>query len=220
MSDQEQQQANPNMGAPGDEIRRLILSDLAHAQRAKRRHFTPALIVTALSAAAMVTVAGVRPDLLGGPGWVLGIHALLWLLCLVALPAVGVGLWFPSRSTRVALVLGAVALTLWTTLGLASGELGGGSLALDHCGVVVLGYGAALVALGVFSGAFQQRSRAAAVYWIAGGVSLTALQTLTFQCPLTGMAHILPNHLGAAGVLMAIAAVAGIWAHRRRRRAA
>lgn len=196
------------------DVSELILADLDRRQKAKRRHFVPALILMALSAASMLLVAGVRPDLLEQPTWVLAIHAALWATCLVALPAVGVGLWFPSRWQRVGLVLLAVGLTGFTTLGLATDSPM--SFSIDHCGAIVIAYGAMLVALGVVSGAFAQRRRAAASYWIAGGVSLTALQTLTFQCPQTGMAHIMWNHVGGAVVLLALAGAVGVWAHRGR----
>ncbi len=210
------------VGAPDAEIsdvESLICADLDRHQKAKRRHFVPALLLMVLSAASMFLVAGIRPDLLDQPAWVLAIHAALWALCLVALPAIGVGLWFPPRWQRVGLVLLAVVLTAYTTLGLASADANF-SFSIDHCGVIVLAYGAALLGLGVVSGAFAQRRRSAASYWIAGGVSLTTLQTLTFQCPKTGMAHIVWNHLGGAIVLMTLAGAVGVWAHRRRQKLA
>ena len=196
-------------------VRDLIVADLEREQRGRRRHFVPALAIVLLSIVTMFMVMGIRPDLLEQPFTMLLPYVVLWATCLIALPAIGVGLWFPPRWARVALVFGAVALTIITSLGLStpSEPL---TFSVDLCGAFVVIYGAMLVGLGVFSGAFAQRRGRAAVYWVAGGVSLTALQTLTTHCPVTGVAHIATNHLGGAALLLSLAAVVGYWAHRQR----
>ena len=198
-----------------DAVRDLIVADLENEQRGKRRHFLPALAIVILSVVTMWTVMGIRPDIVEQPWMVMCPYVVLWATCLIALPAIGVGLWFPPRWVRVGLVVGAVALTIFTALGLA-GPAEEYTFSLDHCGAFVLVFGAMLVGLGVLSGAFAQRRGKAAVYWVAGGVSLTALQTLTFQCPVTGVSHIMTNHLGAAALLLSLAAAVGYWAHRQR----
>ena len=200
---------------PMNAVRDLIVADLEHEQRGRRRHFLPALAIVVLSVITMFMVMGIRPDLMEQPFTMLLPYLVLWVTCLLALPAIGVGLWFPPRWVRVGLVITAVVLTIVTSLGLAT-PTEHFTFSIDHCGAVIVIYGAMLVALGVFSGAFAQRRGRAAVYWVAGGVSLTALQTLTTQCPMTGVAHIATNHLGGTALLLSLAAAVGYWAHRQR----
>lgn len=200
---------------PISDVCALICADLAHEQRGRRRHFLPALAIAVMSIVTMLTVMGIRPDLVNQPLSVLAPYLVLWATCLIALPAIGVGIWFPPRWARVILIVAAVGLTIFTSLGLATPaeQL---SFSIDHCSAFVILYGAMLVGLGVLSGAFEQRCGRAAIYWVAGGVSLTALQTLTTQCPISGVSHIATNHLGGAALLLSMAALVGYWAHRRR----
>ena len=200
---------------PIEDVRALIVADLEREQKGRRRHFLPALAIAVLSVLTMLMMMGIRPDLMQQPLSVLAPYIVLWVTCLIALPAIGVGIWFPPRWLRVVLVIAAVGLTIVTSLGLASpGE--DLRFAVDHCSVFVMVFGAMLLGLGVLSGAFAQRKGRAAIYWVAGGVSLTALQTLTTQCPVTGVSHIATNHLGGAALLLSLAAAVGYWAHRQR----
>jgi hypothetical protein len=201
--------------SPIGDVKALICADLERQQRGRRRHFLPALAIAVMSIVTMLTVMGIRPDLIEQPFSMLAPYLLLWATCLIALPAIGVGIWFPPKWARVILVVMAVALTIVTSLGLST-PTESFSFSVDHCSLFVVMYGAMLVGLGVISGAFEQRRGSAAIYWIAGGVSLTALQTLTTQCPVSGVSHIATNHLGGAGLLLAMAAAVGYWAHRRR----
>ncbi len=194
----------------------LIVADLDLAQSRRRRHFIPALIVGLIAIVGPMLIIGVRPDLLAQPGWQLALQCVLWLLCLIVFPAIGLGLVFPSRVVRIGLASGAVGLTLLATLGAPA------SLADDHghsgvaCSLLVTFYAIAVLLMGLISGAFVQRRRVSAVYWIAAGISLTALSAITWQCPDTGVAHVLPSHLAVAAGLMIATSVIGIVAHRRR----
>lgn len=196
----------------------LILADLEVQQSRRRRHFVPALIIATIALAVPMAAIGLRPDLLAQPAWQLGLQCVLWLLCLVVFPAIGLGLMFPSRGARVVLASSAVALALLATLGVPSGTAGD-----DHghsgvvCSLLVVFYALAVLLMGLISGAFVQRRRASAVYWVAAGVSLTALSAITWQCPATGIAHVVPSHLAVAAGLMIATSLVGMLVHRRRR---
>ncbi|MFV8754356.1 hypothetical protein ACNOYE_27740 [Nannocystaceae bacterium ST9] len=195
----------------------LILADLDVQQSRRRRHFLPALVIAMIAIAGPMVIIGVRPDLLAQPAWQLLLQCVLWLLCLIVFPAIGLGLIFPSRGSRIGLAAGAVGLTLLATLGVPAG-LGND----DHghsgaaCSMLIVFYALAVLLMGLLSGAFVQRRRVSAVYWIAAGISLTALSAITWQCPATGIAHVLPSHLAVAAGLMVATSLIGIVAHRRR----
>jgi hypothetical protein len=197
---------------------KLIMADLESRQRERRRHFIPALSIVVLVVAAAMLIMGLRPDLLQQPWWQLGLQCVLWLLCLVVFPAIGLGLLFPSRGGRIGLAASAVALTFLATLGLPSPTMfedhahGGGG-----CAMMISVYVVAVLLMGLLSGAFVQRRKTAAVYWIAAGIALTGLTAITWQCPTTGAAHVLPSHLGVAAALMVLTSLIGVLAHRRRR---
>jgi hypothetical protein len=127
---------------------------------------------------------------------------------------------FPSRGARIGLAAGAVGLTVLATMGIPSsgmfepndphhGGLG--------CSLLVAIYAAVVLLMGLLSGAFVQRRKTAAVYWIAAGVALTGLTAITWQCPVTGASHVLPSHLGVAAALMIATSLIGTLAHRRAR---
>lgn len=197
----------------------IIGSDLDASQAAKRRHYAPALLLVILACAGFLVVGGLRPDLLERPAWELGLQLVSWSLCLLLFPAIGLGLIFPSRTLRVTVAIAAVMMTFATTVGF---EVSAGPHGHYHfaggCAGVVLGTGGAFLALGVLSGAFFQRRSAAGAYWIAGGVTLTALNIITWHCPVSGVGHVLTGHLGGAGLLMVVACAVGVIAHRLRRR--
>jgi hypothetical protein len=210
----------PPQAPPGRlDAAELILADLGVQQERRRRHFLPALLIAIIAIAGPMLIVGVRPDLLAQPAWQLALQCVLWLLCLIVFPAIGLGLMFPSRTTRVVLAGGAVGLTLLATLGVPAG-LG----ADDHahsgagCSMLIIFYALAVLLMGLLSGAFVQRRRVSAVYWIAAGISLTALSAITWQCPATGVAHVLPSHLAVAAGLMIATSIVGILVHRRRER--
>jgi hypothetical protein len=202
---------------------KLILADLDRARTRRRRHFIPALAIIVLALGGAMLVMGLRPDLLEQPWWQLALQCVLWLLCLIVFPAIGLGLLFPSRAARIGLAAGAVGLTVLATLGVPSSTMFASD---DHgglgCSLMITIYAMVVLLMGLLSGAFVQRRRAAAVYWIAAGVALTGLTAITWQCPVTGASHILPAHLGVATALMLTTSVVGVLVHRRRgaRRAA
>ena len=52
---------------------------------------------------------------------------------------------------------------------------------------------------------------------MAAGIALTGLTAITWQCPMTGAAHVLPSHLGVAVMLMLGTSAIGVWVHRHQR---
>jgi hypothetical protein len=196
--------------------RELIEDDLTQLQKERRRHFAPALILAVLALGGFFLIRGARPDLLNQPPWQLAVQIGLWGLCLVVFPAIGLGLLFPNRSTRVALAIGGVALTIAATLGWPFGLVPNHGLHFGGCMVWLLTFGFVLVTLGLFSGAFVQRRANTAIYWVAAGVALAALNTVTWHCPMTGAEHVMASHLGGAIAVLVFACAAGFIAHRRR----
>lgn len=199
----------------------LIVADLESKQRDRRRHFLPALLISVLALGGGFVMLGLRADLLEQPMWQLALQCLLWLVCLVVFPAIGLGLLFPSRGARIGLAAGTVGLAVFATLGLPQAQMFGPD---DHfqfeggCSMMIVIYGAIVLLMGLLSGAFVQRRKTTAVYWIAAGISLTALTAITWQCPMTGAAHVVPSHLSAAAALMVGTSLIGILAHRQRER--
>ncbi|HVI01630.1 MAG TPA: hypothetical protein VM869_23100 [Enhygromyxa sp.] len=195
---------------------KLILADLERQKQRRRRHFLPALAIVVLAVGGAMLVMGLRPDLLEQPWWQLLLQCVLWLLCLIVFPAIGLGLLFPSRGVRIGLAAGAVGLTVLATLGLPSPAMFAPD---DHgglgCSVMITIYATVVLLMGLLSGAFVQRRKAAAVYWIAAGVALTGLTAITWQCPVTGASHILPRHLGVAAGLMIATSIVGVLMRRR-----
>lgn len=201
---------------------RLIQADLADLRRTRRAHFLPALVVALIVLGGFLLLTGLRPDLLAQPAWQLGLQLAVWLLCLVALPAVGLGLWFPARPVRALLAVSAVAAAIGAALGPALMDMVQGTgperqaLRLDYCMTATFLEGALLFGLGVLSGAFLQRRGRGSALWLSGGIALMALDAVVWHCPSQDLWHNLQSHLGAALVLLVIAALAGILVHRRR----
>lgn len=197
----------------------LIVADLQATRRARTRHFLPALILSLMVVGGLLVLEGLRPDLWHQPVGQLLAQLAVWALCLVALPAVGLGLWFPSRPLRLLLVIAAMVAAalaalgrdLWTAL-----ERSGQGPRLDFCVSATVGAGFVLLAIGVLSGAFAGR-RAGRALWVSGGLSLMALDVTLWHCPSDDPGHNLYSHLGAALLLMVLASVAGLIVHRRQR---
>lgn len=167
-----------------------------------------------------LAIVGARPDLLRQPPSQLAVLVGLWVLCLLVFPAIGVGLLFVSRGVRLALAVAAIAGTLAVTTGwpLQTPTLdphvhdSGGMLG---CFSLTLGAGLLLLAIGFVSGAFVQRRAVTSVFWVAAGLSLMALNLVTWHCPSSGLVHVLPHHLGGAIVLLVLAVAVGIAARAR-----
>lgn len=196
---------------------RLITADLEASRRARARHFVPALVVSLLVVGGFLVLSGLRPDLWRQPVGQLLAQLAVWALCLVALPAVGLGLWFPSRPLRVALVIAAVLAAALAALGPALWAMAGQGPRLDFCVGATVGAGFVLLGIGVLSGAFAARRRAGSALWVSGGVSLMALVATVWHCPSDDPGHNLFSHLGAAALLMVLASAAGLLVHRRQR---
>lgn len=205
------------------DAKRLISGDLQAQRRERAQHFKAALLLVALGSAGLLTAVGVRPDLLRQPPGQLALQLLAWTLAFVVLPALGLGLWFPGARARWAIAGLAAATAGLVAAGPAlldmshsTGPTGPG-LAFDYCTRLTLGSGALTLVVCALSGAFAMRRRPSAALWLAGSVVLIAVDTATWHCPWTHLTHTLPSHLGAGGLLLALATIAGLWLHRRQR---
>ena len=186
-------------------------------QQERRAHFRPALLLSLVAVVAPLVVMGVRPDLLDLPPGRLAVQVVLWVLCLVVFPALGVGILFVGRTMRYVLAGTAIGLSIIAATGWPFSQAavhGHGELSFGCLSVTVI-TGVAMLGIGVLSGAFVQRRKMSAVFWIAAGLSLVALNVVTWHCPASGMLHIVPSHLGGALALLGLAALVG-WLVRRR----
>lgn len=193
-----------------------ICCDLDRERGQRRRHFTPALLMAIVVVVGVLAILGLRPDFTAQPDWQIAVQLVSWVVVLLVFPAIGVGLWFPSRTTRVLLAAGGVAASIVAATGLPDaspeGPAGGGP-----CWMVLAGCGLILLGLGALSGAFSQRRAQSAGYWIAAGLTLAALDVVTWICPNTQTQHLLTMHFAPAFALVVVAAVLGAWLHRRSR---
>lgn len=199
-----------------------IHADLSAQQRRRRAQFVPALVLTGLVAVTALVIVSVRPDLLDQPPGQLALQLVLWGLCLFIFPAIGVGLLFPSRWSRLAIAVAGVAAAAAVTTGFPFREDWSAHLheADGHGGCLALVFVTGLLVLGIgfLSGAFVQRRRMTAVFWVSAGTALVALNVVTLHCPQSGLMHVLPGHLGGAMILLVIAIGIGILTRRRYRR--
>lgn len=202
-----------------DNALKAILQDLEQGQRVRRAHFLPALLLAAIVVVGVLVSMNVRPDLLQQPPGQLAIQIGLWVLCLLVMPAVGVGLMFPGRWVRVGLATGAILLAAAASTGWPFTHVHHGEVGVDSCLMMVMVTGTLLVLIGFLSGAFVQRRGVAGVFWIAAGLSLVALNVVTWHCPNSGLMHVVPGHLGGAALLMAAAVVVGVLSRRNDRSA-
>jgi hypothetical protein len=206
----------PQQTGPKIDALSAITADLDNLKVHRRRHFTPALVMSAVAVAVLLFTLGSRPDLWTQPWWQVAIQIASWAVCLIAFPAIGVGLWFPSRPARVGLALLGIALAIVAALGWpampSQGAVGG------PCGLVLTGTGLLLLGIGALSGAFAQRRASSAVYWVATGIALAGLNLVTWACPNTANDHVMATHLLPAVGLVLGASVFGAWLRRRYRR--
>lgn len=205
--------------SPRPDACELITADLERQCRARRTHFLPALLLALVVGVGTLVAVGTRPDLLEQGPIQLAALAGLWVLCLVIFPAIGVGLLFVGRTTRLALVAAGVLATVMLTSGWPDGTAsmhvhGGSGLG---CLPLTLGTGVLLLGIGFLSGAFVQRRAVASIFWVAAGLSLMALNVVTWHCPRTGLPHVLPHHLGGALALLVVAVIVGVLARRHGR---
>lgn len=204
------------MKPSSDNAFQAIMQDLRKQQRVRRAHFLPALLLAAILAIGVLVSTKVRPDLLEQPPAQLALQGALWIMCLLVLPAVGVGLLFPGRWGRVGLATGAILLAAAASTGWPLADLHHGAEAgRDGCMMIVIGTGVMLVLIGALSGAFVQRRGVGGVFWVAAGLALVGLNVVTWHCPASGLMHVLPGHLGGAALLMGLAVAVGVLSRRR-----
>ena len=197
-----------------DDALSTISRDLGSLRARRRRRFLPAAVVALVIVAGSVLTVGLRPGLFEQPGWQILLQAAVWMICLIAFPAIGVGLWFPGRGTRLALAVCGVALAIASAVRVpfragVEDAMGG------PCWLVLAGCGLALLAVGASSGAFAQRRARSSTFWIAAGLALAALEVVTWTCPSAETEHVVTMHFGPALLVVVIAATAGALLHRR-----
>ena len=198
---------------------RLITADLATDRRARAQHFRAAAVLAVVAPGLVLFAVGARPDLLAQPPWILALQLLVWALALAALPALGLGLWFPRRAARIVLGLAAALAGLVVALGPALLDMSHEAM-FDHglaCASLTLALGALLLAICAVSGAFAQRRRRVAALWLAAAVALVGVDTIAWHCPVTDTGHTVTGHLGAGVVTLLIAGLVGAALHRRQR---
>ncbi len=200
-----------------DNALKAILQDLETGQRVRRTHFLPAALLAAVVVIGILVSMNVRPDLLEQPAGQLAVQIGMWILCLLVMPAIGVGLLFPGRWARVGLATGAILLAAAASTGWPFTQIHHSEAGIDRCLMLVMTTGTVLVLIGFLSGAFVQRRGLSGVFWIAAGLSLVALNVVTWHCPNSGLMHVLPGHMGGAVMLMVAAVVVGLLSRRRDR---
>jgi hypothetical protein len=190
-----------------------IVDDLSALRRERRAHFGVGAAVGGTLLGAMVVLM-VRDDLLAQPWPALGAQGALWLLGLVALPAIGVGIWFPRRSTTYGLAVATFALAIVAAFGSAAATPLGAAALEPRClmGAGMMGAVGLVVALS--SGAFVQCRRPATKLWLAASVGALSLVGIVWMCSEPGAMHVLVSHAGAALAVSILALVLGTRARR------
>jgi hypothetical protein len=196
----------------------VISRDLAALRSRRRRHFGPAVVVAMAIVVGALVGFGLRPDLFEQPSWQLALQAVVWIVCLVLFPAIGVGLWFPRRATRALVAVGGVVLASIAAVGIPFGSDVTATSDAGPCWLVLAGCGLALLGVGAWSGAFAERRARTSTFWISAGLALAALEVVTWTCPSRAATHVIPLHFGPALLVVAAAAAAGALLQARRRR--
>lgn len=192
-----------------------IGSDLSAASREKRRHFLPAVAGAMALVLGLLAMAGIRDDFAQLPLWRQISLGGSWIVGGLLFPAVGVGLWFPGRATRSLLAVLGIALPLAAVVGWPPGSDPPHSAV--PCGVALAVLGGALLGVGTLSGAFAQRRSASATAWVAAGLTVAAMATTSWICPVDAVPHLAWGHLGPALALSLLALSLGRWLHGRQR---
>ncbi|MBV1859741.1 MAG: hypothetical protein KUG77_15115 [Nannocystaceae bacterium] len=192
-----------------------IGADLSAGTREKRRHFLPAIVGAVSLIAAFLAMAGIRADFFEMPMWRQLALGAAWIICGVLFPAVGVGLWFPARTSRIALAIAGVAIPVAAVLGWPMGTDAPHEAA--PCGIALVALGTGLVGVGALSGAFAQRRAAASTTWVAAGLTLAALATTSWICPVDHGGHLAWGHILPGVTFAALALALGRRLHRRQR---
>ncbi len=192
-----------------------IGADLSAGVQEKRRHFLPAVIGAISLIFALIAMAGIREDFVAMPMWRQLALGVSWLICGLLFPAVGVGLWFPGRTTRVVLAISGVVIPLCAVVGWPIG--GAAPHQAASCGMALVALGTGLVGIGALSGAFAQRRAANSTAWVAAGLTLAALATTSWICPVDHGEHLAWGHLVPGLAFAALALALGRRLHRRAR---
>ena len=203
----------PPESSPISLVQGAIEADLESLKREKRRHFFPAFVAWIAVAAVVFSLAGIRGSLLLQPWWQVLAQGAVWVMCLGVLPAIGLGVIFPGRVTKTLIIVSALGLTILGSFDWSVEP--GGSWIVGPCFALQTVVGVALLAIGGWSGAFVQRARPAAGFWIASGVALAALNTSTWHCADTTFGHVIPNHIGGGLAMLLCAAILGQLLHRQ-----
>ncbi|MEM6292960.1 MAG: hypothetical protein AAGA54_16920 [Myxococcota bacterium] len=197
------------------DIFEAIGADLSAAQTKKRRHFIPAIVIVAIAIGGLLAMLGLRSDFASMPAWRQASFVASWFVCLLLFPAVGVGLWFPSRGQKVALATVGVLLPVTATLGWPIVPAGGH--AAGPCAAMTLSVGVVLVGVGAVSGAFAQRRSRSSTVWVATGLALASLVSVSCACPISEIDHLVFGHFAPAAGLAALGVLLGRWLHARMR---
>lgn len=197
------------------DVLEAIGADLSANTREKRRHFLPAIVGVLSLIFAVLAMAGIREDFIEMPMWRQLALAASWIICGLLFPAVGVGLWFPGRRTRIALAIAGIAVPLAAVVGWPMGT----DPAVDptSCGMALVALGTGLVGVGALSGAFAQRRAAVSTTWVAAGLTLAALATTSWICPVDHGGHLAWGHLIPGLIFAGLALAVGRRLHRRAR---
>lgn len=197
------------------DVLEAIGADLSAETREKRRHFLPALVGAISLVCALLAMAGIREDFIEMPMWRQIALGASWLVCGLLFPAVGVGLWFPARGTRIALAVAGIAIPVAAVVGWPMGTDPPQQAA--SCGMALVALGTGLVGVGALSGAFAQRRAATSTTWVAAGLTLAALATTSWICPVDHGGHLAWGHLIPGLAFAAVALAVGRRLHRRQR---
>lgn len=192
-----------------------IGADLSAGTREKRRHFLPAIVGAISLIFALVAMAGIREDFIEMPMWRQLSLATSWIICGLLFPAVGVGLWFPGRRARIVLAVAGVAVPLAAVVGWPMGT--DPPHEATSCGMALIALGTGLVGVGALSGAFAQRRAVVSTTWVAAGLTLAALATTSWICPVDHAGHLAWGHLVPGLIFAALALALGRRLHRRAR---
>jgi hypothetical protein len=193
-----------------------IEAQLGDGLRARRARFWAAFVAAAMVLGGGLWMMGPRPDLIALPAAGLVLAAVLVIAVLV-LPAIGAGVFFPSRTTSLGLFGAALAgLGYVVIAGVDRGPWVGGPVApFGPCATAGASVASVLLVAALFGRAFVERRARRAVVWTAAGVGISAATFVTSVCQSHDPAHLLLAHGVPALCAVAAAALIGLWAHSK-----
>jgi hypothetical protein len=193
-------------------IQRQLDAELAQ----RRTRFGVVSVIAVAVLAVLAVVMGLRSDLGEHPAVWLATLAMAATVAVVALPAIGAGVWFPSLRLRwILTAVCAVGLGLVALAGPGATMPDVAAPPWSGCAMAAM-IGAIVVSVGVVAGrAFVQRRSAAAVWWTATGIGLGSGTFVTTLCGSPVTSHVLSAHLGPAILALLLGAMLGRVLHRR-----